>query len=212
MKSGMRTLIACLLAMLVFTLTGCLRGTRSAPDLEHFDISPGDAPRAPRSSAHVLMLRRLDVESPFEDRRFLYRTGPSTYEPDYYIRFVASPAELLTNRLEEWIEEMGLFAAVVEPGSSAEYRYILEGQILQLYGDYTDPRQPKAVIKAEFVLVDDQDGAGKILFERQYQQAEPVISSAADGLATGWGQAVRSVFLALGSDLQESLQDGGQGE
>ena len=157
--------------MLCLAAVGCIRGTRPAPELTYLDILPGAAPKTSGASNEVLLLRRLDVESPFDDRRFLYRTEPGTYESDYYVRFVAAPADLLTERLETWLSESEIFQAVVEAGSSVEYRYILEGEILELYGDYTNPQQPKAVINADFVLVDDLEGAGKIVFKKQYRQS-----------------------------------------
>jgi cholesterol transport system auxiliary component len=194
-----------LVAMLCLAAAGCVRGTRPAPDLTYLDISPGSAPVTNGSSQEVLLLRRLDVQSPFDDRRFHYRTGPGTYETDYYVRFVASPSDLLTDRLEEWLNESRIFHAVVESGSSAEYRYILEGEILELYGDYTKPQQAAAVIEADFVLVDDRVGAGRIVFEKQYRQTVPVVPSDARILAASWGEALRGVFLKLVEDLQGTL-------
>jgi cholesterol transport system auxiliary component len=104
--------------------------------------------------------------------------------------------------LEAWLNESGLFSAVVEPGSSAEYRYILEGQILELYGDYTNPQQATAVIEADFVLVDDLEGAGKIVFKKQYSHTEPLTSFDTSALAEGWGRALRRMLIELTTDLK----------
>jgi len=205
MRCPKSSVLPFLLTMLCLAMVGCVRGTRPAPDLTYLDISPGKTPDTSVISQDVLLLRRLDVESPFDDRRFHYRTGPGTYESDYYVRFVASPADLLTDRLEAWLSEGSLFRAVVEPGSSVDYRYILEGEILELYGDYSDPRRPLAVLKAEFLLVDDLEGAGKIVFQKQYRRAEPVASSDPGALASGWGTALRGLLLELTSDLQAKL-------
>jgi ABC-type uncharacterized transport system auxiliary subunit len=194
-----------LLGMLCLATPGCVRGTRPASDLTHLDIDPGAAPAASASPQGVLLLRRFDVESPFDDRRFHYKIGAGTYRSDYYVRFVASPADLLTDRLETWLQESGLFRAVVEPGSSVEYDYILEGEIVALHGDYSRPKAAHAVIKAEFVLVDDREGAGEIVFEEQYEHAEPLTSSEAHALAVAWGTALRKVFLELTRDLQRPL-------
>ena len=193
------------LLVMVGLAVGCVRGTRPAPDLTYLEISPGTAPATPGVSLDVLLLRRLEVESPFDDRRFIYKTGSGTYESDYYVRFVSSPADLLTDQLEAWLNESRLFSAVVEPGSSAEYRYILEGQILELYGDYTNPQQANAVIEADFVLVDDLEGAGRIVFKKQYGHAESVSSSNAVALAEGWGIGFRRVLLELTTDFQATL-------
>lgn len=205
MSLRIRAMSCFLLAMICVAAVGCVRGTRPAPELTYLDISPGTAPGATKASQNVLLLRRLEVESPFDDRRLHYRTGSQTFEADYYVRFVASPADVLTDRLETWLTESQLFEAVVDPGSSAEYRYILEGEILGLYGDYTDPEQPRAVIQAEIILVDDLEGAGKIVLNKQYRHVEPITSPDARALAAGWGTALRRVFLDLVTDLQGSL-------
>lgn len=202
MRDQTRTVLRFLIAMFCLSGAGCLRGTRPAPDLTYLDISPGTVPESPEVSREVLLLRRIDIESPFDDSRFHYRTAPGTYESDYYVRFVASPADFLTERMEAWLNESRLFQAVVESGSSVEYRYILEGQILELFGDYTNPQQALAVIKADFVLVDDLEGAGKIVFKKQYRHTEPLASSEARALATSWGRALRKLLLELTSDLQ----------
>jgi cholesterol transport system auxiliary component len=207
MKRQTGTVLLLLLLLLIVGLAGvaCVRGNRPAPDLTYLEIDPGTAPAPSGGSQDVLLLRRLDVQSPFDDRRFLYKTGSGTYESDYYVRFVASPADLLTDRLEIWLDESRLFQAVVESGSTAEYRYVLEGEILELYGDYSSPGQVTAVISSEFVLVDDLDGAGRIVFNKQYRQAEPAASSDAGALATSWGSALRQIFLQLTTDLQVLL-------
>jgi ABC-type uncharacterized transport system auxiliary subunit len=194
-----------LLAMICVAAAGCVRGTRPAPDLTYLDISPGTAPGLSDGSQDVLLLRRLEVQSPFDDRRFLYKTGSGTYESDYYVRFVASPADLLTAKLETWLNESRLFQAVVESGSAVEYRYILEGEIREFYGDYSNPGQTTAVIEAEFVLVDDLGGAGMIVLNKQYRHVEPITSPDASALGAGWGTALRRVFLDLVTDLQGSL-------
>jgi len=197
-----------LLFSLVSLGAGCVRGTRPAPDLLYLDIHPGSVPEASQASSEVVLLRRLDVGSPFDDRRFVYRTGSETYESDYYVRFAASPAEILTDRVEAWLNESHLFEGVVESGSRVEYRYILEGEVLELYGDYTDPQQPRAVLKLDFVLVDDLEGAGKIVFSRQYRRVEAMSSPRAQSLAEGWGSALRAVLQELTSDLKNSLNTG----
>jgi ABC-type uncharacterized transport system auxiliary subunit len=205
--------VALLLLPAIICLTGggCVRGTRSAPDLTYLDVDPGPALETLGISPEVLLLRRLDVASPFDDRRFIYKTAPGTYESDYYVRFVAPPAELLTERLEAWLSESGLFGAVVEPGSSVDFRYVLEGELQELFGDYSNPQQPEAVIQAEFVLVDDLEGAGKVIFKRQYRHTEPVNSSGGKAVAASWRIALRSILLELSTDLRSHLaQSGGQ--
>lgn len=208
MRQRMRTLLPFLLALISLVVPACVRGTRPAPDLTYLDINPGAAPAPSGGTKDVLLLRRFEVQSPFDDRRFLYKTGGGAYASDYYVRFVASPADLLTDRLETWLDQSRLFGTVVESGSTAEYRYILEGEILELYGDYTAPGPPAAVIKGEFVLVDDLDGAGKIVFEREYRETEQAAASDAGALATSWGAALRRIFLQLTQDLQATFARG----
>lgn len=202
-----RAMSCLLLTMICLAAPGCVRGTRPAPDLTYLDISPGPAPGLSDGSQDVLLLRRFEVQSPFDDRRFLYKTGSGTYRSDYYVRFVASPADLLTDKLETWLNESRLFQAVVESGSAVEYRYILEGEIREFYGDYSNPGLTTAVIKAEFVLVDDLEGKGKIVFKKQYRHAEPAPSSDARALAATWGATLRKILLGLTTDLQAALAD-----
>lgn len=196
------SILVCAALSLFLIASGCLRGVRSAPDLTHLDINPGTAPSAGAISGETLMLRRIHIQSPFDDRRFTYKTGSGTYKQDYYVRFVASPSDLFTDRMETWLAESRLLRAVVEPGTSVDYRYVLEGEITELFGDYSDPQKPMAVIAADFTLVDDMEGRGKIVFNKGYRYVEPVASSGAESLAASWGTALRKMLLALTGDLQ----------
>ena len=97
----------------------------------------------------------------------------------------------MTDELETWLNESRLFQAVVESGSAVAYRYILETEIREFYWDYSNPGLTTAVIKAEFVLVEDLEGEGKILFRKQYRHAELAPSSDAHALAATWGATSR---------------------
>jgi len=203
MKYRTTSILICVAASLLLVASACVRGVRPAPDLTYLDIIPGKASPAESISGDVLLLHRIGIQSPFDDRRLNYRTGPGTFEPDYYIRFVAAPSDIVTGRLETWLAESRLFQAVVESGTSVEYRYILEGEIIELYGDYSNPQQPSAVITAEFTLVDDAEGMGRIVLNNRYRQVVPVSSPNPDGLAAGWGTALRNMFLDLTADIQD---------
>jgi ABC-type uncharacterized transport system auxiliary subunit len=209
-------------AVVAVTVTGCTLAlscgalSRPAPDRALFAIDPGPPPAAspsresgaraadPPARQAVLRVRRLRVLSPYDAGAFVYRAGADEFRTDYYNGFVAPPAELLTGRLIEWLARTGPFDAVVDAGSAVPARYLLEGTVTALYGDYADRAAPTAVIAIKVFVLDESGAAGsnaRIAFQKEYRAAAPIQPGTAAGLVRGWGQALRQISEELTADL-----------
>lgn len=152
-----------------------------------------------------LCVRGLVVNEPFDGLSLVYRTGAVSFETDYYNTFVAAPDRLLTGVLEQYLSQTGFFAGVFRNEGSANCRYILEGDVLGLYGDYTNRSKPTAVIKIRFFFIDDADGGAKVLFVRQFDHSEPLKSADPAALVDGWNQGLAAILGQLTSDLATAL-------
>jgi hypothetical protein len=108
---------------------------------------------------------------------------------------------LLTGELMSWLAASGPFAVVLG-STGADYDLALETNVTALYGDYSEKAAPKAVIEARFVLVREQRGAYKVVFERVYREAEPLASEKPEDLVKGFGLAYRRMLARLTADLR----------
>ena len=192
--------------MLIWTLAwgaGCGSLSRPYPDKSLYGISAGDLPQRSDSPRHgVLMVKRMRVNRQYADANFIYKTGSSQFKLDYYAGFIATPDHVFGGELANWLSRSGLYSSVVTAGSSAEYQSLLESNITELYGDYTQ-NPPTAVIEARFFLIGESGGALAIKFQKTYRQTEPLGSPGADKLADGWNKAFREILTSLVNDLAQ---------
>jgi len=192
-------------ALLCLALVGCGSIGQPFPEKEFFGIDAGDSPApAKRMADSGLRVRRLRIAPPYDGRSFVYKVGESRYKTDYYNGFVTSPDHLLTGELTQWLTEAKLFAAVVGSTGEADHRYVLDGSVSELYGDFTDANAPKAVIKARFFLLDDSQAETKIVFQKTYRKEAPLSEANPEAVAAGLGAAFREVLTELTADISRT--------
>lgn len=192
-----------LLAMLALT-AGCVSLKKSYPQKRYYLLHaarPGQAP--PAADGAALKVRRFGVSPAFAGRELVYRTGELTYESDFYNQFFSTPGHLVTEGARRWLAASGLFGHVVDSASRLEARYVLEGMVVVLYGDYREKEAPRAVLGVQFLLLDDAPSAPEVVFQREYSAKQPLKGTSADALVEGWAQALRSVLEALERDLRQ---------
>ncbi len=202
-------------AVLVATgiLAGCGALSKPYPQKTRYAIMlpPSTAPApstVPPRTTDSLCVRALVVNEPFDGLSLVYRTGPASFETDYYNTFVAPPDRLLTGAIDQFLSQSGVFAGVFRNETSSNCRYMLEGDVLGLYGDYTDRSKPVAVIKTRFFFIDDADAAATMLFVRQYERSEPLSSADPAALVDGWNKGMVAILQQLTSDMASALPVG----
>jgi cholesterol transport system auxiliary component len=171
-----------------------------------------DANRAgklrPADGAGVLMVRTFRVSDRFENSQLVYRTGPLSYESDFYNQFLSSPGSLITEEVRQWLGASGVFANVVSAGSRMEARYVLEGNVAALYGDYTSKDAPAAVLEMQFFLIGRAGSGNSIAFHKTYAVTKPLASSGPPALVEGLSACLTEVLKALEADLGEAVPTG----
>ena len=198
-------------------MASCASFSRPATDRQLFAIDPGApsqaAPARPPGSIvktasvemPALRVRRLQVVNPYSGTAFVYRRPGGAFHTDYYNGFIAPPAELLTGALIDWLSHAGGFATVTDAASSVPARYVLEGNVTALYGDYTDRKAPKAVIRIKVFVLDEQARGSRLAFQKEYEATAPIQPASVPSLVDGWNKAARSVLEQLGADLPSRL-------
>ncbi|HSZ56796.1 MAG TPA: ABC-type transport auxiliary lipoprotein family protein [Tepidisphaeraceae bacterium] len=194
------------LRMMVLLLgwgVGCGSLSKPFPNKSLYGISAGDPPEAAKAARpEALMVERTRVAQPYADASFVYKTGPSQFKMDYYNGFAATPDHLFGGELANWLSRSGLYSSVVTAGSVVDYRWSLESNITELYGDYTQ-NPASVVIEARFFLVNQAAGAFTVKFQKTYRETEPLSGRGADELVEGWNKAYRRILTALVSDLAQ---------
>lgn len=215
-------------AALILTATACCLiaascGPLSRPAAERqlYAIDPGGRsaatppgpPDAARAAAHAaapaagpaLRVRRLQVVKPYASTAFVYRTAGGAFRTDYYNGFVTPPADLLTGAVIDRLWSAGGFVTVVDSTSAVPARYVLEGSVTALYGDYTDRKAPRAVIGMRLFVLDDQTRGSRLVFQKDYRAAAPIKAGSVPSLVSGWNQALDSILQQVEADLPSRL-------
>lgn len=194
-----------ILATAIFALGLLAPGCLSRPALVRQDFvlqTPPVARNAPHPVGGVLALTSCDISPPFAGQALVYRIGSNAFETDPYAGFLVTPDKTLALAIRTWLGRSGLFASVVEPGSSVPVDQSLEVYVDELYGDLQKPARPQAVLSLSFVLVNSGKGAGApVLFQKEYSRRLPVAQNTAAAIVAGWNQALGEIMNQFASDL-----------
>jgi cholesterol transport system auxiliary component len=171
------------------------------------DVShPGTT--VPSADGAVLTIRKLRVSPRYEGKELVYRTGNLSYESDFYNEFFITPSALFTEEVRQWLAAAGLFQHVVDSASSVEATYILEGNVLTLYGDYRDNNAPHAVLEMQFFLLENISARSEIVFQKTYRQEISLSARSTTALIQGWNEALRAILTMLETDLRATALTG----
>lgn len=208
MKSNIYTNIFTV-ATLIVLLTGCGGLSKSYPERNYFmfEVPPVKKQITPVKGAMVEVYR-FNISPGSEGKDFIYRTGDVSYESDFYNQFFRPPAAMLTELTIRWLSEAGLFTDVMGSVSQASPSYYIEGNVVQLYGDYRS--SPKAVMQIQFVLLkfttdDNYDDNTEIIFGKTYTSEIPIASKTPNDLMKGWNTALGDILNAFMTDLRGNV-------
>ena len=192
--------------LLTVVLGGC---ARTAVNKRHYILEAArqDGPAETQTDV-VLEVHRFTIDAAFADKALVYRRDELIYESDYYHEFLVAPAVMITERARLWLARSGLFARVLTPGSRLEPSHTLEGNITQLYGDFSDPSAAKAVLELHCFLLANENVDETIVFGKVYGVSIPLKTRTADALVEALDRCLIQILERLEEDLQQSLADG----
>ena len=163
-----------------------------------------DRPAGNQSPA-ILDVRRLTIDAAYESKGLVYRQGEALYDTDYYSEFLVAPAQLITDRIRNWMTDAELCSRVLDSGSLMEPTHSLEGHIARLYGDYRDKNARKAIMEIRLYLISHKDLGQAILLGKTYQQTEPIASPDAETLVNAFDTCLVRILTELESDLRVTM-------
>lgn len=203
-------LLLCLLLLPI--LWGCAGGgggslfSQPDPDKHYYALQTKRAALAcGPQQGKVLKIRRANIAPTYESRELIYRTGENEYKTDYYNIFIVPPRDMLTEAVTEWFSGSGLFAHVVPNNSALKPGYILESTTTRLYGDFSAPGQPKAVLEMQFFLLQDVLAEYKVVFCKEYDQEITLEKQSPESLVAGLEQGLQAILTQLEADVAKVL-------
>ncbi len=187
-----------------FLLSGC--GQSAIADREYYVL---DAVRAGKPaavhSAATLRLRRFNVDEAFASRGLVYRVDEFRYEPDYYRQFLVLPGVMMTEETRDWLANAGLFARVTAVGSRLESTYLLEGNVIDLYADFTHKATPEAVVEIRFFLLAGPEANESVALSETYRAATPISARTAEAVVQALSKSLADILTRLEADIAKVL-------
>ncbi|UCF14387.1 MAG: membrane integrity-associated transporter subunit PqiC [Phycisphaerales bacterium] len=201
----MKSLIFLSLVASTMLITGC--GAKSY-EKQQFLL---DARRAPATTAdsqkNVVEVRRFTIDPAFSAKGLTYRKGEFEYESDFYNEFLITPDAMITEKVRNWLSLSGLAQRVLNPGSYVDPDYVLEGNVIALYGDFRTGSAPKAVMEIRVFLLEMKTGAeAAIVFGKTYGSSVGVESEGPEGLVEALNRCLVEILSDLEKDLAERLR------
>ena len=197
------------LALAVILLAACAPGMSPDSDFpeKRFFVLHAERTGAPRATPApgVCKVKRLTVSPGFTSREIVYRVGQDAFETDYYNLFHSAPADLLSQAVRHWVDDAGLFEHVAEPRSDLRPFYLLEGNVVTLHGDFSDPDNPVAVLEMQFFLLKDEDFDYRIRMDADFRREIPIADKSAAGVVEALNIALAQILAELEERISSSI-------
>jgi hypothetical protein len=170
-------------------------------------VSPGQPQQvASEQTDRVLEVDRFTIETAFAAKSLVYRTGDLQYQTDYYNEFLVAPALMITEETRNWLSRCGLFVRVSGPAARASPTHVLEGNVVELYGDLRNKNAPVAVMQIRlFVSRFASEGHPVLIYGRDYSATSPLESRDPTGLVDAYSRCLQKILTDLQKDLAEKL-------
>ncbi len=177
----------------VLALGGCGLSERPYAEKREWPLSASRLSAAPpRANGRVLLVRDLQATPGLEARGLQTLQADGSVRTDFYEEWAVPPADGVGSSLRQWLGESGLFAAVVPPGSRLAANLVLEGTLAALVADAA---KRTGRMTLALVLLDQREGATRILMQRRFTAERPLPPGAdAPAIAAALRACLRDVI------------------
>ncbi len=168
------------------------------------------ARQGPAASVHsdaTLRVRRFDVDQAFATRQLVYRVEATRYEPDFYDQFLVPPGIMIADKTRDWLADSGLFRRVTSTGSPLEAVYVLEGNILDLYADFTTGATPRAVMEIRFFLLAAPDANEAVPLAKTYRAESSLAARTPNAVVGALSNDLADILTRLEADIAKALTE-----
>lgn len=164
--------------------------------------SVAENPNPPGSDFSIKILS-MHIAADFRGTQFTYKVGPNQYMSDYYNCFYIPPAENIQELVRRWFNKNGYFQYVLEDTTMVKTDFMVKPYLMEIYGDYNDVNNPKAVIVMAFSFLDNRGQKPVLLFYKDYVVKKDLANKSANDLVEGWNSGLEDILSSLQKDLSE---------
>lgn len=195
------TKIIFLSVLIAACCTGCLDVRKKYVERRQFLLEA----EHPQNIQHKRTDITLEVKTPavtdkFDTSQLVYKVGKASYEADFYNEFLISPGPILGDEIRTWLDESGIFKAVLGASSKLIPDKTLETKIIQLYGDFSSD-EPAAVMKIQFLVIDFTGKEERIEFNKTYSCRQPLASKEVQQLIFAYNICLEKILSQLEGSL-----------
>ncbi len=182
-------------------LSGCfdLGLSRETPQQRRYVLEAPRAEPAPGRGRGHLEVRAFHAAGAYAGRSFVYRVVGQEVESDYYHEFQQAPGQAVSEVTRAWLAGSGIYQAVRGGGSRIPADLILEGDVLELFGDYREATAA-AVLSVEFTLIDRASSA--MLYHQVLSARIGMPDQEPANLVAGWNGCLAEILAKLESGLR----------
>ena len=192
------------IALLLFCVTGCFKKQKFEKQRYWLDMQRTKTDSGKTSTA-ILIVEPFSIDSAFRTRSIVYRRSAHKFEINYYGEYLIPPAKMVAEQTRRWLDDSGIFARVLQPGSNAIPTHVLEGHIVKAYVDASESGQPAAQFEVSVYLMKKENLEDEVLFGKTYSAREPMDSLTAEDYFAALHIAFTKVLQQCEKDLAALL-------
>ncbi len=198
-KTNTFALTYCIIALIL--TSACVNTNRDYPVKNYYiiDITRKTEPKDIKIKS-VLEVDKFVSPSIKSGKEFIYRFPNDEYKSDFYNEFFINPNDLIRDETSEWIAKSGLFKAVIDSNTNFSSDLILEGNIDELYADFSSD-VIKAVLSMQLFLTENTRRKTSPLFHKNYKREIITESRAPKDLIVGWNKALEEILSEFETDV-----------
>jgi ABC-type uncharacterized transport system auxiliary subunit len=189
----------------VIGLGGCSLFDRGFQPSASYLIAPPQQSPMKGEKLGSVMITRFSAIPPFDGKPFLYHNTDGTWRQDPYAGFIANPTDMISDAVSRALEQSGRCEMVGVEGVAMRFDFSIEGVIESFHADFSEPAEPKAVVKLRAYLLDRRAGAPKLVDQMVGVGTAPIAASepgkVADAMSAATGVAIHSLLEDLAGAL-----------
>lgn len=187
--------------IILFQLSGCFGAGKGYPAKNFYilDVTRSDFTNK-KNAKLILELKNFTSPSVKSGKEFVYKFPGGEFKSDYYNEFFVKPHDLIKDETSEWLEKSGFFKAVLNPNKTFDSDFILEGNIDELYADFSGD-DVKSILGIQFFISKNTTNKNIPFFHKNYRKEIITDSRAPKNLVIGWNQALEEILTEFEEDI-----------